>query len=140
MTNILECVPGIYVSDALRTLPDAETASESTMRAEIDVPGIGRVLITANRHRTKKGKFSRYFWTAETAVQKKDITGGRDACADRLGRGGIDADVDPTMRAAVAGWRGFGSKLAFAGSACLVSNHDLASWTSYSFDAVSSCG
>ena len=69
--NILERVPGQYVAAALITLPPAERSTKDTTEAFIDVPGIGRVRITASRHRSKKGKVSHYFWTAERAVLAK---------------------------------------------------------------------
>jgi hypothetical protein len=66
--NILERVPGPYVSDALQTLPNAETATVDRMEAVIDVPGIGTVRITARRLKSKKGKAVHYVWSAAKAV------------------------------------------------------------------------
>jgi hypothetical protein len=69
--NILERVPGQYVSAAVQTLPNAATAAEDSMEAIVDVPGIGAVRFTARRHKSKKGKVSHHFWTAERAVVVK---------------------------------------------------------------------
>ena len=66
--NIMPRVPGPYLSDALKTLPKAETATVDTMDATIGVPGIGTVRVTAKRLKASKGKSSHYFWTPEKAV------------------------------------------------------------------------
>ena len=66
--NILPRVPGMYVTDALKTLPPAVIASQDSMDAVIAVPGIGNVRFTAKRHERKMGKGVVYFWTAEKAM------------------------------------------------------------------------
>jgi hypothetical protein len=71
LDNILERVPGAYVSDALRTLPRPDGASVDSMEACVAVPGIGNVRITVTRKRSRKGKAYHYFWTAEKAVLVK---------------------------------------------------------------------
>lgn len=72
--GILSRIPGQYISRALRTLPNAETATDEQMEATIDVPGIGAVRITAKRFRHKKGKAVMYFWTAERATAANDAS------------------------------------------------------------------
>ena len=48
--DLLPRIPAKYIADALLTLPDPEIVSErAVMDAFIDVPGIGRVRITARR-------------------------------------------------------------------------------------------
>ena len=38
------------------------------MEAFVDVPGLGRIRITARRMRHKRGQSTHYFWAAESAV------------------------------------------------------------------------
>jgi hypothetical protein len=66
--NLLARIPGQYAARALQTLPRAETAADELMEATIDVPGVGRVRITAKRFKHKRGKAVSYFWTAEKAL------------------------------------------------------------------------
>ena len=67
--DLLSRIPAKYIADALLTLPDPEIVSEGAiMDAFVDVPGIGRVRITARRMKHKRGQSTHYFWTAESAV------------------------------------------------------------------------
>jgi len=66
--NVLPRVPSQYLAAALGTLPNAEIAGQDVMEALIDVPDIGRVLVTAKRLKHKRGRSTNYFWTAEKAV------------------------------------------------------------------------
>jgi hypothetical protein len=69
LENVLSRVPAKYIADALLTLPDPEIVSErAIMNAFVDVPGIGRVRITARRMKHRRGQSTHYFWTAESAV------------------------------------------------------------------------
>jgi hypothetical protein len=62
---MLARIPGPYISEALSTLPPAESAALDVMEVLIDVPNIGAVRITAKRMKHKKGKSTHSFWTAD---------------------------------------------------------------------------
>ena len=69
LENILSRIPAHYKAEALQTLPDAASADDGAiMEAFVDVPGVGRIRITARRMRHKRGRSVHYFWTAESAV------------------------------------------------------------------------
>jgi len=67
--NLLSVIPGEYISAALRTLPDPSTAPGELVETTIKVPGLGRVRFTCRKLSARKGKTTRWFWTAEHAVQ-----------------------------------------------------------------------
>jgi len=67
--NILSRIPDTYVAKALQTLPYGATAKEgAVMDCFVNVPGLGRVRITARRMKHKRGRLTHYSWTAESAV------------------------------------------------------------------------
>ncbi len=71
--DLLPRIPGEYIADALLTLPHPEFLPDgSIMDAFVTVPGIGRVRITARRMKSKRGRSTRYFSTAESAVIADD--------------------------------------------------------------------
>jgi hypothetical protein len=65
--NVLHFIRGDYISAAGQTLPDAETDTEAFREVEIDVPDWFRARIRFKRYQHKRGKMSRWFWTAESA-------------------------------------------------------------------------
>lgn len=65
--NLLVKIPGQYIAAGSRDLPDAETSTDETQQAVVDVPGIGKVRFTYKRFTHKKGKTTRFFWTVESA-------------------------------------------------------------------------
>jgi hypothetical protein len=67
--GILARIPGEYVSDALKTLPKADTATQTPLDTQLDVPGIGRVRFSAKRLGSKKGKSTTYFWSIFQAIK-----------------------------------------------------------------------
>jgi hypothetical protein len=67
--NILALVPGEYIAVAARSLPDAATSADETQQTTIVVPRVGKVLVTFKRFVHKRGKTTRWFWTAENAVE-----------------------------------------------------------------------
>lgn len=67
--NILALVPGDYIGNATRTLPDAATVEDDTREVTVDVPGRFTARVTFRRFYFKRGKMSRWFWTAESAAK-----------------------------------------------------------------------
>ena len=67
--NIVAFIPGHCVGNAASTLPDATTVEDDTREVTIDVPGRFRATITFRRFHYRRGKMSRWFWTAESAVK-----------------------------------------------------------------------
>ena len=65
--NVLRLIPGDYISAAEKTLPDAATDTEAFREVEIDVPNWFKAKIRFKRFHFKRGKMSRWFWTAESA-------------------------------------------------------------------------
>jgi hypothetical protein len=67
LENILPRIPAPYIADALQALPPADSAAHGAFtEALVNVPGIGRVRITAKRMRN--GRSLHYFWKAASAV------------------------------------------------------------------------
>jgi hypothetical protein len=76
--RLLPRIPAKYIADALLTLPDPAIVSDGAiMDCFVEVPGIGRVRITARRRKHKRGLSTHYFWTAESAVLMPQTTGER---------------------------------------------------------------
>jgi hypothetical protein len=67
--NILRLIPGEFISAAGRTLPDAANAKDEPHEVTIDVAGRFTARITFRRFHYKRGKWSQWFWTAESAVK-----------------------------------------------------------------------
>lgn len=65
--GILEQVQGQYVAQAALTLPPAVTAEDRAYLVEIDAGHVGRVRIYFQKQKTKRGKFSHWFWQAKRA-------------------------------------------------------------------------
>ena len=66
--NLLPRIPGEYIVDAMLTLPQPKLVEDSAIiDVFVEVPGIGRVRITARRLKSKRGRSTNYFWTAESA-------------------------------------------------------------------------
>jgi hypothetical protein len=59
-------IGGAYVAAALQQMPDAETTTQATAEAIVDVPEIGRVRITAQRKRNPRWA-GHHFWVASRA-------------------------------------------------------------------------
>lgn len=53
-TNILALIPGDFISDAGRTLPDCATATDETREVTIDVAGQFTATITFRRFHFKR--------------------------------------------------------------------------------------
>ncbi len=68
-THILALIPGDYIGNAARTLPDAPTVEDDTREVTVDVPGRFAARVTFRRFHYKRGKMSRWFWTAESAAR-----------------------------------------------------------------------
>ena len=69
MSNILSRIPSRHIADTLQSLPDPEIVSDGAiMDVFVDVPGIGRVRITAKRLKHKRAQSMHYFWRAESAI------------------------------------------------------------------------
>ena len=69
MSNILSRIPSRHITDALQSLPDPEIVSDGAiMDVFVNVPGIGRVRITAKRMKHNRGRQRIPFWRAESAV------------------------------------------------------------------------
>ena len=65
--GILEQVQGPYVAEAIKSLPPAATAEDRDYLVEIDAGHAGRVRLTFNKQKAKRGKFSHWFWQAKRA-------------------------------------------------------------------------
>ena len=65
--GILEHVPGLHVSEAMKALPPAATAEDRDYPVEIDADHVGRVRIFFHKQKAKRGKFSHWFWLARRA-------------------------------------------------------------------------
>lgn len=67
--GILARVPGEYIAQAGRSLPDPATAPDEQMRVEIDAGWAGRVRLTFTkfRYRRPKAKASSVFWNCKHA-------------------------------------------------------------------------
>ncbi|MNV32307.1 hypothetical protein D3C71_1236410 [compost metagenome] len=65
--GILAEVPGQYVAQASLTLPPAVTAEDREYPIEIEAGHVGRVHIYFQKQKTKRGKFSHWFWLARRA-------------------------------------------------------------------------
>ncbi|MNK95722.1 hypothetical protein D3C87_1159710 [compost metagenome] len=66
-SNILASVPGQYIGQAQQQLPPAVTAEDREYPIEIDAGHVGRVRIYFQKQKTKRGKFSHWFWLAKRA-------------------------------------------------------------------------
>jgi hypothetical protein len=69
--NVLAYVPGQYVAAAANLLPAPETAATDVAEVTIEVPGGGHgglFRIAFRRMTHRRGKMSRTFWCAESAV------------------------------------------------------------------------
>jgi hypothetical protein len=64
---MLASIPGEDIAKAALTLPDAESAPDEPHHAEIQRGG-RRIRITFNRFKHKRGKTTRWFWTADSAT------------------------------------------------------------------------
>jgi hypothetical protein len=65
--NILRLIPGEFISDAMRALPECATAPDEPREVTIDVAGRFTATITFRRFHEKR--WGRWFWTAESAVK-----------------------------------------------------------------------
>jgi hypothetical protein len=65
--NLLAKIPGDYVAKAAQSLPPAATATFDTAGAMLEVPNIGKVRLTFDRFRSKRGKAVHYFWRVKSA-------------------------------------------------------------------------
>jgi len=70
--GILSRIPGEHIAAALKTLPDAETATIKEMQTTLHVPGTGLVTFTCKRFVHTHGKSRYTFWLAKRA----ETTGG----------------------------------------------------------------
>lgn len=65
--GILEHVPGPCVARAQEALPAATTAEDHDYPVDIDAAHLSRVRIFFHKQKTKRGKFSHWFWLAVRA-------------------------------------------------------------------------
>jgi hypothetical protein len=65
--NVLRFIPGDYIAAAEQALPNAATDTEAFREVVIDVPQWFSAKIRFKRFHSKRGKMSRWFWTAESA-------------------------------------------------------------------------
>jgi len=65
--SILSRIPDEFVAEALRKLPPAEFATSDTMDTVVDVPNLGRAIITAKCMKSKRGRPVHYHWAAVSA-------------------------------------------------------------------------
>jgi hypothetical protein len=65
--NVLAMIPGDLIAQGSRTLPPAERCKGMVREVEIDVPGRIRAKVCYKPFYFKRGKMSRWFWTAESA-------------------------------------------------------------------------
>jgi hypothetical protein len=70
--NVLGQIPGEIFGSAGYALPPAETAIENTERGIVELLDGRRGEVTFVRLKSKKGKTTRGFWTAESAVLLND--------------------------------------------------------------------
>ena len=68
-SDILATIPGEHIARASAQLPDAGTATDAPHQIIVTLPAPDgrRVLLTFKRFRHKRGKTTRWFWTAEHA-------------------------------------------------------------------------
>ncbi len=69
--NVLDRIPGDIIGKACNALPDPATAQIDSQEAIIEVPGLGRILITFRYATHKHGKTRQAFWVAHKAVALK---------------------------------------------------------------------
>lgn len=72
--NILRKIDGPYVSQALKTLPDANKEKEDFMETEIEVPVLGLVRFKCKRMTGRQGKYRYRFWSAIEAFKVEQRT------------------------------------------------------------------
>jgi hypothetical protein len=65
---ILSHIPGHYIAEVLKTLPNPATAKTDEMIAIVNLPGIGRVCIRAKRIGQERGGSTDYYWQAESTI------------------------------------------------------------------------
>lgn len=65
--GILEQVPGLYIAEAMKTLPPAVTAEDRDYDVVIDAGHAGLVRITFRRQKTRRAKRTHWFWLARRA-------------------------------------------------------------------------
>lgn len=75
--NILRKIDGPYVSQALKTLPDANKGKEDFRETVIEVPVLGLVRFKCKRMIGRQGKYRYRFWSAIEAfkVEQKSTLG-----------------------------------------------------------------
>jgi len=69
--GILEQVPGLYIAEAMKTLPPAGTAEDRDYDVVIDAGHAGRVRLFFRKQKARRGKFSHWFWLAKRAERVK---------------------------------------------------------------------
>ena len=67
--NIIESIPGEFISQALRAMPNAATSPYEERNAVIMVPGIGRVRVICKKMTHKRAKLTHVFWMAVRVVR-----------------------------------------------------------------------
>ncbi len=65
--GILGTVPGQYIAEASKELPDPATATAERMTATINAGWVGPVRITYDRCLTRHHKMSHWYWGAVSA-------------------------------------------------------------------------
>jgi hypothetical protein len=65
--SILSRIPDEFIAEALKKLPPAEFATSDTMDTVVDVPSLGRAIITAQCIKSKRGGAVHYHWAAVSA-------------------------------------------------------------------------
>jgi hypothetical protein len=71
--NILSRIRGEHVAAVCRSLPESETAKDTFLEKEFEVPGHGKVLFLCKRVRYKHGKSSHWSWKVVAAVLAADV-------------------------------------------------------------------
>ena len=64
--NVLASIPGEHIARAAMSLPEARDAPDEPQYVELHLDG-RRLLLTFKRFKHKRGKTTRWFWTAERA-------------------------------------------------------------------------
>ena len=70
--GILASVPGEYISQGSRLLPEAATALQEHLSAVIDADWLGVVRVHYQRQKMRHGKDSHWAWVAYRAEREPD--------------------------------------------------------------------
>jgi hypothetical protein len=65
--NVLSSISGDVLGAAARELPEAQPTGPATQRLVVRLPDGKSACVTFSRRESKRGKTTRWFWTAERA-------------------------------------------------------------------------